>query len=96
MRERIYIKRGIRWKLLTTMIGLIVGLLLIFTFLQISTQKDILEKELERRIYLMKENLVDQGTLLSDNLARQTEEGIASFNFSHVTEIIKKTVSDHK
>ncbi len=95
MRERIHIKRGIRWKLLTTMIGLIVGLLLIFTFLQISTQKGILEKELERRIYLMKKNIVDQGVLLSDNLARQTEEGIASFNFSHVTEIIKKTVTDH-
>ena len=96
MRERIHIKRGIRWKLLTTMIGLIVGLLLTFTFLQISTQKGILEKELERRIYLMKKNLVEQGAMLSDNLARQTEEGIASFNFSHVTEIIKKTVSDHK
>lgn len=96
MRERIHIKRGIRWKLLTTMIGLIVGLLLIFTFLQISTQKGILEKELERRIFLMKKNLVEQGALLSDNLARQTEEGIASFNFSHVTEIIKKTVSDHE
>ncbi|MEK6728424.1 MAG: histidine kinase dimerization/phospho-acceptor domain-containing protein, partial [Planctomycetota bacterium] len=96
MRERIHIKRGIRWKLLTTMIGLIVGLLLTFTFLQISTQKDILEKELERRICLMKKNLVEQGALLSDNLARQTEEGIASFNFSHATEIIKKTVSDHE
>lgn len=96
MIERIHIKRGIRWKLLTTMIGLIVGLLLIFTFLQISTQKGILEKELERRILLMKKNLVEQGAMLSDNLARQTEEGIASFNFSHVTEIIKKTVSDHK
>lgn len=95
MRERIHIKRGIRWKLLTTMIGLIVGLLLTFTILQISTQKGILEKELERRIYLIKKNIVDQGVLLSDNLARQTEEGIASFNFSHVTEIIKKTVSDH-
>jgi signal transduction histidine kinase len=78
------------------MIGLIVGLLLTFTFLQISTQKDILEKELERRICLMKKNLVEQGALLSDNLARQTEEGIASFNFSHATEIIKKTVSDHE
>lgn len=96
MIERIHIKRGIRWKLLTTMIGLIVGLLLTFTFLQISTQKGILEKELERRIYLIKKNIVDQGVLLSDNLARQTEEGIASFNFSHVTEKIKKTVSDHK
>ncbi|MEK7296261.1 MAG: ATP-binding protein [Planctomycetota bacterium] len=96
MRERIHIKRGIRWKLLTTMIGLIVGLLLTFTFLQISTQKGILEKELERRIYLIKKNIVDQGVLLSDNLARQTEEGIASFNFSHVTEKIKKTVSDHE
>ena len=46
MRERIHIKRGIRWKLLNTMNGLIVGLLLIFTFMQISTQKVIMEKKL--------------------------------------------------
>lgn len=96
MGEQIRVKRGIRWKLLTTMIGLIVGLIMTLTFIQITYQKNILEKELVRRIDLMKKNLIDQGKLLSDNLARQTEEGISSFNFSYVTEIIKKTVNEYK
>ena len=96
MGEQLRIKRGIRWKLLTTMIGLIVGLIMALTFIQITYQKNILEKELGRRIDLMKKNLIDQGKLLSDNLARQTEEGISSFNFSYVTEIIKKTVNEYK
>ncbi len=96
MKKQIQIKRGIRWKLLTIMIGLIAGLLLAFTFIQIFTQKNILEKELDRRVDLMKKNLIDQGKILSDNLARQTENGIASFNFSSVTEILKKTDKEYE
>ena len=94
--ERIHIKRGIRWKLLSAMIGLIVGLLMTLTFIQISVQNKVLEKELGRRIDLMKSTLVEQGKILSDNLARQTENGIASFNFSNVTEVIKKTVKEYQ
>lgn len=96
MEERVRIKRGIRWKLLILMIGIIVGLLVPLTFLQITFQKEMLEKELSRRIGLMKSNLIDQGKILSDNLARQTENGIAAFNFSNVTEELKKVVSEYK
>lgn len=96
MKKQIRIKRGIRWKLLTIMIGLIVSLLLAFTFIQIFTQKNILERELDRRVDLMKKSLIDQGKILADNLARQTENGIASFNFSNVTEILKKTDNEYE
>ncbi len=96
MKEQFRIKRGIRWKLVSTMIGLIISLVAILTFLQISSQKRILEKDLLRRISLMRENLIDRGKSLSDNLARQAENGIASFNLSNVTEIISKSVDDHK
>ncbi len=96
MKEQFRIKRGIRWKLVSTMIGLIISLVAILTFLQISSQKRILEKDLLRRISLMRENLIDRGKSLSDNLARQAENGIASFNLSNVTEIISKSVDEHK
>ena len=96
MKEQFRIKRGIRWKLVSTMIGLIISLVAILTFLQISSQKRILEKDLLRRISLMRENLIDRGKSLSDNLARQAENGIASFNLSNVTEIINKSVDEHK
>lgn len=78
------------------MIGLIISLVAILTFLQISSQKRILEKDLLRRISLMRENLIERGKSLSDNLARQAENGIASFNLSNVTEIISKSVDEHK
>ncbi len=96
MKKQFRIKRGIRWKLISTMTGLIIGLVTILTFLQISSQKEILEKDLLRRISLMRENLIEQGKSLSDNLARQAENGIASFNLSNVTEIINKSVDEHK
>ncbi len=94
MKEQIRIKRGIRWKLLSTMMGLIVGLLIIITIVQTLSQNRILEHELENRITLMRENLFVRGKTLSDHLARLTENGIASFNLSNVTEVINKSVSE--
>ncbi len=92
--EEIHIKRGIRWKLLSTMIGLIVALVTILTFIQISTQEKTSERALDRRIALMKKNLIERGKTLSDNLSRQVENGIASFNLSGVTEVINKAVAE--
>jgi signal transduction histidine kinase len=94
MKERIRIKRGIRWKLLSTMIGLIVGLLMILTLIQTFSQKRILEREVENRINMMRGNLIRHGKTLSDYLSRQTENGIASFNLSNVMEIINKSVNE--
>ncbi len=96
MKEQIRIKRGIRWKLISTMVGLIVGLLIIITIVQTLSQSKILERELENRITLMKENLFVRGKTLSDHLARLSENGIASFNLSNVTEVLKKSVSEDK
>ncbi|GJQ50619.1 putative histidine kinase [Candidatus Kuenenia stuttgartiensis] len=89
-------KNSIRIKLLITMISLIVGLLTVLTFIQISTQKIVLKKEFGRRIELMKNNLVEKGKILSDNLARQTENNIASYNFSNAAEILNKTVHEYQ
>ena len=91
-----FIKRSIQWKLLLTMIGFVVVLVASLTFVQIRAQKRILEKELERRIELMNKNLSDRGKTLSDNLGRQAENDIASFNLSYVTELIKKAVNEDK
>ncbi|MFQ5963499.1 MAG: ATP-binding protein [Candidatus Scalinduaceae bacterium] len=96
MNEQIFIKKGIRRKLLSTMIGLIVGLLITLTIIQTLTHKMTLEGEFENRIALMRENLVKRGKILSDYLARQTEIAFATFNLSNVTEIIKKSVEEDK
>jgi signal transduction histidine kinase len=96
MNGKKYIKRSIRWKLISTMIGLIIGLLLTLSYIHVSTEKKNLARELSTLTTLMRENLVDRGKMLSDSLARQTENGIASFNLSNVTEIITKSVNEDR
>jgi len=92
--KQIQIRRGIRWKLLTSMIGLIAVLLAILTSLQVSGQKQTQERALERRIALMKKVLNQRGHTLADNLKRQAENDIASFNFSNISELIHKAVRE--
>lgn len=65
------IRRGIRWKLLTSMIGLIVGLLAILTYVQILGQRQLLENALDRRVALMKESLKRRSALMKQSLDRR-------------------------
>jgi len=58
MKEKKYIKRSIRWKLISTMIGLIIGLLLTLSYIHVSTEKKNLARELSTLTTLMRENLV--------------------------------------
>ena len=78
------------------MIGLIIGLLMMLSYIHISTQKKNLTRELNTLTTLMREKLVERGKMLSDNLARQTENGIASFNLSNIAEIITRSVNEDK
>ncbi|MGZ4954510.1 MAG: response regulator [Methylobacter sp.] len=90
------VKRSIFRKLLVTMVGLIIALLTMLTFVQIEFQKDVFEKELEKRIVLMKEKLIDRGQILSDNLSGQVENGIASVNLSLVADQLRNAVRENK
>jgi len=90
------VKRSIFRKLLVTMVGLIIGLLTLLTFIQIEFQKDVFEKELEKRIALMKGRLIDRGQILSDNLSDQVENGIASVNLSLVADQLRDAVRVNK
>lgn len=90
------VKRSIFRKLLVTMVGLIIALLTMLTFVQIEFQKDVFEKELEKRIVLMKGRLIDRGRILSDNLSGQVENGIASVNLSLVADQLRNAVRENK
>jgi signal transduction histidine kinase len=78
------------------MIGLIIGLLMMLSYIHVSTEKKTLARELNTLTTLMREKLIERGKMLSDSLARQTENGIASFNLSSITEIITKAVNEDK
>jgi len=78
------------------MLGLIIGLLTILTFVQIYSQKEILTDELGYRIELLKDNLHKQGKTLSDNLAFQVEDALASFNLLDIFNQTNKVVKENR
>jgi len=78
------------------MVGLIIALLTMLTIVQIEFQKEVFEKELDKRIVLMKGKLIDEGHILSDNLSAQVKDGIASANISLVADQLKKAVQENK
>ncbi|MGZ5577865.1 MAG: response regulator [Methylobacter sp.] len=78
------------------MVGLIIALLLLLTIIQIKFQKDVFERELEKRITLMKDRLIDRGRILSGSLSGQAENGIASVNLSLVADQLKNAVQENK
>lgn len=90
------VKRSIFRKLLVTMVGLVISLLTMLTFVQIEFQKNVFEKELEKRIVLMKGKLIDGGHILSDNLLDQVKNGIASANLSLVADQLKNAVRENQ
>jgi two-component system sensor histidine kinase/response regulator len=86
--------RGIRWKLLTTMVGLIVVLVVFLSARHILSETDILERALERRVALQKEVLVARGRALAETITRQAENDIAAFNFSNLAEMLNQRVRE--
>ncbi len=85
-------RHSIRWRLLITMLSLVMAVLTTLTYMQIWSQKHILQKELMHREALMREKTIQQGQTLCDNLANQVAIEIAAFNFSSVIESIYKVV----
>ncbi|VAX25212.1 PUTATIVE MCP-DOMAIN SIGNAL TRANSDUCTION PROTEIN [hydrothermal vent metagenome] len=85
---------SIRRKLLGITTSLIISLLLIMTYLQVTGQQKIVERETGRRIDLMRQSLIQRAQTRSDTLRRQVENGIASFNLSNVADTLEKTVGE--
>src|SRR3989339_1993927 len=64
----------------------------VFTYLQISEQKEILNNELNQRISLLRSNLESNAKNNALSLKYEVENDIATFNFSHIDENFKKLV----
>ncbi len=87
-------RNSIRWKLLSTMIGLIVALVVTMTSIEVILQKKSLENELGKRINLMKVNLIERGNAMSNLMLTQVENDVAAFNFSRITENLHNTIKE--
>jgi len=75
---------------------LVVNLILILTYMQITSQKEMMEDELRKRTVLMKENMVERGKGFISNLSLQVEKDIASYNFSGAIETISSAVRQNR
>ncbi len=86
---------SIKWKLIGIMTVLIVCLTVILAYMQISSQTRMLEDALNKRIALMKENLIVRGKSMIINLSEQVENDIAAFNFSGAMEAVSSRVDNN-
>ncbi|NOQ36344.1 MAG: response regulator [Methylococcaceae bacterium] len=89
-------KKGIRWKLLSTMSLLVISLLALGTYIQISSQTRYFDSELKTRTQLMKQYLTDRAIMLSESLSHHVKEGIASYNFIQMDALLNKIADDDK
>jgi PAS domain S-box-containing protein len=90
------VKWSIKWKLISIITILIVLLVATLSYMQVTSQKRIMENDLDNRITLMKENLIERGKSFVINLSQQVENDIASFNLFRVTEVVKESVKNNR
>ncbi len=94
--DKITVSWSIRWKLMAIMMILMITLVAILTYTQISSQKKMLEDELSKRIGLLKENLIERGKSLTTNIAFQVESSIAAFNFSRAMQTVRDSAENNR
>ncbi len=69
------------------------ALVCLLTYVQITSQQKLLEKEMHKRISLMRVNLVEGGEIVVANLTDRIQRDIAAFNLSAIVETIEHAVS---
>ena len=82
------IRRGIRWKLLVTMLGLIVGLLAVLSWIEISNSQALIERETDKRVEQQHKFLADLGQLEAKQLAADVGNLIAGAAFPSAAEVV--------
>ncbi|WP_054772462.1 hybrid sensor histidine kinase/response regulator [Methylogaea oryzae] len=78
------------------MLSLLAVLVLVSTYAQITSQNSLLVAELDKRIVLMKENLANQASILTDQLVQQAENDIATYNLSQLDDTLRRAATDEK
>ncbi|MCP4346693.1 MAG: SpoIIE family protein phosphatase [Desulfobacterales bacterium] len=95
-KNNIAVKWSIKWKLMSIMTALIISFVVILMYMQISSQKAALEKQLNTEINLRRENLIERGKSYIFNLTKQVENDIASHDYSGFEKSIKDAVKNNK
>ncbi|WP_051906515.1 response regulator [Methylomarinum vadi] len=83
---------SLRWKLIAVITLLVVALTTGLTYFYINSQQKILDSELQLRINLNEEKLISRGRAIANNLSNQVQNGLATVNLSHISEILAESV----
>jgi len=81
-----------RMQLLLILVGVIVALQISSTWLQYVAQKEYMQNELQERASYIRDGLTDKANVLLNNIARETEESIAAFDFFGITRTLQQIV----
>jgi len=95
-KEQKTVRWSIRWKLMGIITLLVLALVAVLSYTQISNQRKILEEDLNKRIALMQANLIERGKSFVINLSQQIENDLAAFNLSRVMQVLKESVESNK
>ncbi len=79
--------------MITLLVFILVGLL---SYIQISSQRKILEMELNKRITLLKANLTERGKSFAGTLSQQLENHLAAFNLSGVMAVLNESAENNR
>ncbi|GAA3926791.1 sensor histidine kinase [Litoribacillus peritrichatus] len=85
---------GIRWRFAFAMIVLVLAVLALLTYFQISSQRQVLQSELQQRMSLMQDNLHHRAISVADQLKRRSEDDIASYNLFYLSNELKRYVQN--
>jgi len=75
---------------------LVFALVAVLSYTQISSQRKILEMELNERIALMRANLIERGKGFIINLSQQIENDLAVLNLSGVMRALKESAESNR
>jgi len=90
------VRWSIKWKLMGIITLLVLALVTLLSYTQISSQRKILEMELNERIALMRANLIERGKSFIINLSQQIENDLAAFNLSGVMQALKESSESNR
>ena len=90
------VRWSIKWKLMGIITLLVFALVAVLSYTQISSQRKILETELNQRIALMRANLIERGKSFIINLSQQIENDLAVLNISGVMQALKESAETNQ
>ncbi|MDX8395044.1 MAG: hypothetical protein R8K22_01360, partial [Mariprofundaceae bacterium] len=92
--SEINIQRGMRWRMLVAMVGMIVTMVVMLTVLQVSAQKDSLNTALAAHTAFLEEQMHRKASKASSQISVQIERLISTYRIRLADKYINNVIKD--